>query len=312
MLSKPKRFAHDLNVIIDRCSGAYSDMTLRGYRNDLLLFKRWCEARNESWLPATAEAVARFVDVEAPSKSIATLKRRVSAIQFAHRMTDLPSPINHSEVRLAVRRAARAKRRRPEQALGLTADLLRKIVLACPATLAGLRDAALLTVGYDTLCRSSELVAMRVEHLGDDMATLHVPRSKSDPYGDGRTAYLSPTTAALLQTWLLAAGLQTGPLFRGLHTTRVSPSALDTSSVRRRIKLAANRALLCEATVAGLSGHSMRVGAAQDMMLSGSDTIAIMQAGGWRTHGVVARYVENASAQRIHQKRWDNISDMHL
>jgi len=52
----------------------------------------------------------------------------------------------------------------------------------------------------------------------------------------------------------------------------------------------------------------MRVGAAQDMMLSGFDTLGIMQAGGWRTYSVLSRYVENASAARMHERRWESIS----
>lgn len=57
-----------------------------------------------------------------------------------------------------------------------------------------------------------------------------------------------------------------------------------------------------------LSGHSMRVGAAQDMMIAGLDHIAIMQAGGWKTVDVVARYVENAAARNLHQRRWASLT----
>jgi integrase/recombinase XerD len=293
-----------LDLLFARCEGAYSDITLRGYRNDLEVFKGWCERRQESWLPANQLTVASFIDEEASVKAVATVKRRVSAIQFAHRMADLASPIGHSEVQLALRRAGRAKRRRPAQALGLTAGLLRCIVEACPETLAGVRDAALFSVGYDTLCRSSELVAMRVENLSDDRSSIQIPRSKSDQFGDGRVAYLSPVTIGRVAAWLKAAGIRTGPLFRGLHTLKVSDAALDTSSIRRRIKMSAKRAGLAPAAVAGLSGHSMRVGAAQDMMVSGFDALGIMQAGGWRTYSVLFRYVENASAAEMHARRW--------
>jgi integrase len=293
-----------LRKLLDRCEGAYSDVTLRGYRNDLVVFKDWCEANGHNWLPAEPQVVAEFVDDEAPSKSIATVKRRICAIQFAHKLSDVPSPINHSEVHLALRRASRAKRRRPQQALGLTAELLERIVAACPDTLAGVRDAALFSVGYDTLCRSSELVAMRVEHLSSDLSSIEVPRSKSDPFGDGRMAYLSPATARRLERWLDRAGLWQGPLFRGLHTGKVSLSAMDTSSVRRRVKVVAKRAGLPADAISGLSGHSMRVGAAQDMLAAGIDALGIMQAGGWRSQAVLARYVENASTAGLHQRRW--------
>lgn len=297
-----------LDVLFARCRGAYSDMTLRGYRNDLEVFRSWCERKHQSWLPANPLTVASFIDEEALGKAVSTVKRRVSAIQFAHRMADLASPVGHSEVQLALRRAGRAKRRRPAQALGLTAEMLSRLVDACPSTLAGLRDAALFSVGYDTLCRSSELVAMRVENISDDFGSIRIPRSKSDQFGDGRIAYLSPATIGRLDAWLGAAGFKTGALFRGLHTQRVSKAPLDTSSIRRRIKKGAKRAGFPPAVVAGLSGHSMRVGAAQDMMVSGLDTLGIMQAGGWRTYNVLSRYVENASAAKLHERRWQILS----
>lgn len=164
---------------MDPCCQAYPDLTIRGHRNDPVLFESWCEAGNESWLPAAAVSVARFVDEQTPSKSIATVKRRISAIQFAHRMADIPSPIDHSEVRLAVRRVARFNSGVRRKRLVSPPTCWKKF---CPETLAALRDAALLTVGYDTLCRSSELVVMRVGHLGDYNATIHVPRSASDPW----------------------------------------------------------------------------------------------------------------------------------
>jgi len=84
--------------------------------------------------------------------------------------------------------------------------------------------------------------------------------------------------------------------------------SLDTASVRRIVKRLAQKAGLGDSVTANLSGHSMRVGAAQDMMVAGIDTIGIMQAGGWRTYHVLARYVENASAGRMHMRRWDRLN----
>jgi site-specific recombinase XerD len=137
-----------VDQILLRCQGAYSEKTLSGYHSDLLQFQHWCTERGVVWLPASPQDVAAFVDDQARRMSIATVKRRVEAIKFAHRMSDLPSPAGHSEVLLAVRRAGRAKRRRPNQALGLTADILERMVAACPDDLAGLRDAAVICVGY--------------------------------------------------------------------------------------------------------------------------------------------------------------------
>jgi integrase len=175
-----------------------------------------------------------------------------------------------------------------------------------------MRDAAIISVGYDTLCRSAEIAMMQVEHLreaSDGRGNILIPTSKGDPNGDGRVAWLSPATSDLLDSWLAAAGIENGPLFRALNRGRVSETALDTCSIRRLVKRAALRAGCAENEALALSGHSMRVGAAQDMLVAGFDSLAIMQAGGWKTPNVLLRYVENAATQVLHQKRWQSINE---
>ncbi|MEO1378732.1 MAG: tyrosine-type recombinase/integrase [Pseudomonadota bacterium] len=213
-------------------------------------------------------------------------------------MSDLPCPISHSSVYLALRRAARVKRRRPKQSLGLTKELLVKMLSSCPDTLSGQRDAALLGVGYDTLCRSCELSWMRVEDISLEDARIYIPRAKSDPFGDGRFARLTERTQDHLSMWVERSQIKRGPLFRGLHNGQLSDAHMATSSIRRIVKCAARRAGL-ETEAQHLSGHSMRVGAAQDMMKAGCHTIEIMTAGGWKNYEVVARYVEHSDIKRV-------------
>ena len=57
----------------------------------------------------------------------------------------------------------------------------------------------------------------------------------------------------------------------------------------------ADAAGLDQVVITQLSGHSMRVGAAQDMMASGIGILPVMQAGGWRSLNIVGRYVQEAS-----------------
>ena len=300
---------HEIDEILSICEGAYSPNTLRGYRKDLECFKRWCEQNSLDWLPAEVEAVAGYVDDLSAKMSIATVKRRLCAIRFAHFITDLENPIDHCIVHLAVRRAFLRKRRRPKQSLGLTGQILKQILNACSSDLAGIRDAALISVGYDTLCRSSELATMKVDHVhfSEQKAAVFIPISKADPFGDGRWAYLSPQSVRLLKMWLKRTDIHEGALFRGLHTGKLGASSLNTSSIRRLIKTAARRAKLPEDIIKSLSGHSMRIGAAQDMMVNGFDQLCIMQAGGWKTANVVLRYVENAAMLAVHEERWKRL-----
>ncbi len=291
--STSQEWASQLDNIFARCEGAYSDLTLSGYRKDLQIFAAWCEKNDGDFLPADPHSVAEFFNEQLLFFSYATIRRRASAIRFAHVLSDLPSPIKHSEVFLATRRAARLKGRRPKQSLGLTQELLSKILASCPDTLSGKRDAALLSVGYDTLCRSSELTWMRIEDINMEQSRLHIPRAKSEPFGDGRFREINHSTRRLLQDWLSASRITEGPVFRGLHTGSISNSRLDTSSIRRIVKTAALRAGLKDEALR-LSGHSMRVGGAQDLFRAGEQYLTIMIAGGWKSIEVVRRYVENA------------------
>jgi len=299
-----------LRAVFSAAADAYSPATIRGYKADLEIFAKWCGARKCSALPTKPAAIAQFVNEQIDKHAISTIKRRICAIAFAHDMLDLPLPTKGNAIRLALRRAVRKKTSRPKQVRGLTNNIRRAIIKACPKSLAGRRDAALISVGYDTLCRSSELAAMRIEHLrlnARDTASVLIPRSKSDVSGQGRIAYLSPQTASLVSRWIAKAGLTVGPLFRSLHLQRLYDSPLTTSSIRRLVKRATNRAGLPPSVSSELSGHSMRVGAAQDMLVAGFDALAIMQAGGWKSATVVLRYVENASTKELHDRRWKAI-----
>ena len=172
----------------------------------------------------------------------------------------------------------------------------RKLIAACPDDLQGLRDRALIAVGYDTLCRRAELVQLRVDDLSpkhDGSATILVRKSKADQFGRGRLAYLSAEALNHVQAWISAAAITTGPLFRGVRGTKVMPEALHPYSVARILKDTARNADLAEDLIAKLSGHSMRVGAAQDMAAAGIDLGAIMHAGGWKSPDMVMRYIEH-------------------
>jgi integrase/recombinase XerD len=288
----------DWKTAIARLDGAYSENTLRGYRADFALFEDWCRKSRLRPLPASPEAVAGFIAHEAPKSSPSTLRRRLAGIRKIHRLMRLPNPVEDEEVMLAMRRPLRTKPRRQKQAYGLTKDLRDKLIAACQETLLGLRNRAIIAVGYDTLCRRAELVALRVEDLseleGGAMSIL-VRRAKNDPFGDGRLGYLTPETVEFLRAWLKASGVTNSWIFRRVWADRVGVSCLHPFTVNRTIKAMADAAGVDQVVITQLSGHSMRVGAAQDMMASGIGILPVMQAGGWRSMNIVGRYVQEAN-----------------
>jgi integrase len=283
--------------------GAYSSNTIRSYRADFTIFDAWCRKDGRSALPATPETVADFVIAQSKCAAAATINRRSAAIAKIHRLLKLDSPVRTEEVKLATRKVFRKKGRRQRQACGLTSSFKKRLLKGCPDDLRGLRDRALIAVGYDTLCRRAELVQLQIDDLtinADGSGTMLVRKSKADQFAEGRLVYLSAETVTDLQRWLRAARLKTGPIFRGFYARKmkVKANALHPYSVVRILKDGARRAGLDEAVIKKLSGHSMRVGAAQDMAAAGIDLGAIMHAGGWKSADMVMRYIEHMDVQK--------------
>lgn len=295
-VTSPNEKAISWRDALRRLEAAYSTNTVRAYRADFEIFEDWCRTEGQTALPATPDTVADFVLAQSKSAAPATVSRRRAAITKIHRLLKLDSPVSSEEVNLATRTVFRQRGRRQNQALGLTRALKQKLIGACHNDLRGLRDRAIIAVGYDTLCRRAELVQLQIDDVTvkiDGSGTILVRKSKTDQYAAGRLAYLSAETLTHLQCWLANANLDTGPIFRGIHGTHLMPDALHPYSVARLIKDLAHDAGLDKKLIAKLSGHSMRVGAAQDMAAAGIDLGAIMHAGGWKSPDMVMRYIEH-------------------
>ena len=129
-------------------------------------------------------------------------------------------------------------------------------------------------------------------------ATVLVRRSKTDGEGSGEIVYLAKDTVALVRAWLERAGIADGRLFRSVHKGGKPGERLDPSQVPRIFKEMAHRAGLPAELVDGLSGHSTRVGAAQDMIAAGIELPAILQAGRWKSPAMVNRYGERLLARK--------------
>ena len=158
-----------------------------------------------------------------------------------------------------------------------------------------------LAVAYDAMLRRSELVALQVfdmKRYRDGSASLLVRRAKNDPEGGGAMLYLHRDTVKLVRAWLGASGIDAGRLFRSVAKEGTVGARLDESQVPRIYRAMAERAGLPAEVVRRISGHSPRVGAAQDMIASGIGIPAIMQAGRWRSASMVQRYGERLLAQR--------------
>lgn len=216
-------------------------------------------------------------------------------------MLDYSDPTQAELVRLTLRRMHRQHGRRQKQALGMTANIHDKLIFAATGDLSGLRDKMLIGLAYDTLRRRSELANLLIEDIepvSQGGATILVRWSKSDQEGEGRLAYISPPTLDLCKKWEKLTGIEHGPILRKVSRYGYAGASLSPGSIGQVFKRLASQAGLPPETIKNISGHSARVGAAQDMAAAGIDLLAIMQAGGWKSPNIVARYVENLDVLR--------------
>ncbi len=290
-----------LSAWLEDARDALSEHTVRALRADLKLFVAWCAERELSPLPALPGTVAGYVDAMARDRAPSTVRRYVTSIAAAHRATGEESPLEQPEVRRALQRMRRRNACRQRQVQGLTWALRRRLIEAAGDRLIDLRNRALLAVAYDAMLRRSELITLQVIDITMDAkgsASLFVRRAKNDPEGSGAVLYLHRDTVALVREWLVASGIDSGRLFRSVRKGGALGERLDPSQVPRIYRAMARRAGMSARAVRRISGHSPRVGAAQDMIASGIGIPAIMQAGRWKSASMVQRYGERLLAQR--------------
>lgn len=280
-----------------RLEGAYAQATLRAYYTDVQKFTVYCSARGLEPFPANAAMVCDFIAAQGVDLSPGSVRRCLCAIRKIHHLLRLPDPTTDEDVNLAMRRLRRAKLGRPRQAKGMTRAHLDLCLAVQPDSPWGLRNRALLSLGYDLLTRRSELVALMtddIEFRSDGTLRAVIRRGKTDPFGMGRIGFTSRRSGQLVGEWLAWRGDDIAPLFCGIYRGRAINRSLETTKVKLIVKEAILAAGLPAEEVAAFSSHSLRVGAAQELLRAGLDTAAIMRAGGWRSTNVLARYLEFA------------------
>ena len=182
-----------------------------------------------------------------------------------------------------------------DQAYPVTRAVLEKLLSVCTNDLHGLRNKALLLVAYDSMRRRSELVSLRIEDiewLSDKGASVLLRKSKTDQNGSGKWIHLKAETANAIDSWISAANINSGHVFRGIRSVAEISNSLCESRIARIYKTLARRAGLSEQIIQGISGHSMRVGGAQDLLSFGASLPQIMVKGGWGKTDTVMRYVD--------------------
>jgi integrase len=278
---------------------AKAEATRRTYRASWGRFLAWCDESGLSALPANPGTVALYLSHLADrGKRLATIQKALASLVEAQRAAGFPSPREDARVREVMKGIRRSLGVAPRQKDPISPSDLRAMVRSRPQTLQGLRDRALLLLGFAGAFRRSELVHLDVGDLtwGEDGLTVTLRRSKTDQEGQGRKIGIpfgsTPEWCPVrtLRRWLEAVGLEDGPLFRPVKGSTVSAARLSNQAVARLVKRATEAVGLDPSR---FSGHSLRAGLATAAAKAGKSERSIMAQTGHRSAQVARRYIRD-------------------
>src|SRR4051794_30261265 len=289
--------------------------TRKAYASDWADFLGWCARYELRALPAEALTVRRYlVALAKDGRKVATLQRRLAAIADAHARLGHPSPAADPAVRHELAALRRALGVAPKGKDPVLADDLRAMVAALPEAPRGLRDRAMLLLGFAAALRRSELVGLDVGDVAFAKRGLVVTirRSKSDQEGAGARVAVAPgrdpaaCPVRATRRWLQAAHLgSSGPLFRPIHRTgKVLDRHLNPEHVAQLVKHAAAAAGVAPLALDGvadtraLAGHSLRAGLVTQAALDGVTDADIAATTRHKSRDMVARYTRIADPFR--------------
>ena len=271
----------------DYARQAASENTLKAYTKDWAHFARWCRMRGADPLPSSSQLIGLYIaDLAAPSGkapalSASSIERRLSGLTwgYAQRGERLDRKDRHIASVLAGIRRKHA--RPPVQKEAILPEDLRDMLATLPHDLRGLRDRAILLIGFAGGLRRSEIVSL--DHGKDDTpdsggwveiledGVLLTLRGKTGwrevEIARGSSDQTCPVHA--LTQWLHYARIDFGPIFvaTSRNGLKATSERLSDKHVARLIKSCAREAGLRpdlpEAERVRLfSGHSLRAGLA--------------------------------------------------
>jgi site-specific recombinase XerD len=279
--------------------------TIKAYQSDWQSFSRWCKTRGLCSLPAEPRVVALYLsDMADHGYKASTIGRHMISIGLAHKTRGHASPTSDETVKAVWRGIRNTLGVAPQGKSPILVEDLRRMLQHAPNDLMGLRDRALLLLGFAGAFRRSELVSLNVEDVEFTRAGLIITlrRSKTDQAGEGRKvgipygSFIETCPVRTLQAWMAAAGIETGPLFR--HVTKgreIGTKHLSDKTVARIVKKYVERIGLDKRHFAG---HSLRAGLATSAAMAGASERDIMAQTGHKNPMMVRRYIRDGNLFR--------------
>ncbi len=298
---------------------ALADNTRKAYRKGWACFTDYCRrAKIPDPFAATPEAVAGFLISLATQRSprsgqilsMGTVALYASAITKKFVAAGISSPMRHPTVTATLRGLARLKGTAPRRVMALRESHIEAMLARCAETLIGIRDAAILSLGFAAALRRSEICALRVSDIriiappdeGQKRMILTIRRSKTDQIGKGQTIPVPEGKAIRpiqrLERWLFESGITRGPLFQSMKRGgRLQRKPLHHSDIPRLLKHYVSLIGLDPKLV---SGHSLRAGFVTSAVAHHARLDKIMEVTRHRNASSVMKYIRDADAFTDH------------
>ncbi len=281
--------------------------TQRAYTFDWKHFLSWCAKRNNIPLPCVSNELASYLKFCAQTLElkVSTIERRLYAISEAHQRNGYPSPTTEWVVRNTMRRLKREYGSPAHGKKPILVDDLKKMISACDTNkLSGLRDRAILLVGFSGAFRRGELVSLDVEDLSktDEGIVILIRGGKTDQKHEGRKIGIpfgrDPLTCPVkaLCEWLEASRIYSGSIFRPMNKFgRPRSDRLSGAAVAEIVK---KYCVLIGKKSLNFSGHSLRAGFATSAAMAGASERSIQKQTGHASLIVLRRYIREAEIFR--------------
>jgi site-specific recombinase XerD len=280
--------------------------TAKAYAGDLKRFGTWCSEHDLPPLPASVDALAGFVTHLAETgKKVSTIQRHCAAISKAHALRGLDSPTDDKKFKVLMDGIARVKGVRQKQAPAFTLAYFKRTVKHIDTkSLAGMRDRAVLLLGFTGAFRRSELVALNVEDLSfsEEGLIVNLTKSKTNQLGQAeeKAIFYSPEFKLCpirsLQAWVQRLGRTSGAVFVSLRKgERLTEQRLSDKHVN---------AIVQRYLGDKYSAHSLRASFVTVAKLAGADDSEVMNQTKHKTSEMIRRYtrLDNVRQHNAAQK----------
>lgn len=266
--------------------------TKRAYESDWQNFVNYCDSMGCQSLPAEDTIIVGYITQLADSHKYTTIRRHISAISQVHKRVGNDTPTQTFAVKATMDSIRHNIGTAADKKQAAVIDDIRLMVNTLDNRLIGIRDRAMLLIGFAGAFRRSELTGLTMDNIEFNRngvtITLHTEYKKGIPYGSNEDT--CPVRA--LQAWLNRSGITEGAIFRGIDRHgHMKDKALTAESVAIIVKRTAEAAGLDSSKYAG---HSLRSGFIVTAAINGSNEYNIMRQAAVKSIGVVRDYLQEA------------------